>query len=135
MLTSACKSVPAQYKKCPLLTGTCVKSFKKHAVQRTKVMLCKPLFKPGACGRSAHAWFLQIVSSANVCMFAYVCVCPPPRPLITSHVKGMRNNRIMKFYGYSVSLYDTTVDKLYSPGLSNNAGRECLPKKSQLMRY
>ena len=47
----------------------------------------------------------------------------------------MRNNRIMKFYGYSVSLYDTTVDKLNNPGLSNNAGREYLLKKSQVMQY
>ena len=35
-----------------------------------------------------------------------VCVCPPLRPLITSHVKDTHNNRIMKFYGYFVALYD-----------------------------
>ena len=45
----------------------------------------------------------------------------------------MHNNQIMKFYGYSFSLYDTTIDKLNSPGLSNNAGRECLLKKSQVI--
>ena len=40
-------------------------------------------------------------------VYVYVCVrvCPPPRPLITSHVKGMRNKRVRQFYGPSVSLY------------------------------
>ena len=68
-------------------------------------------------------------------MFACMCVCPPPRPLITSHVKGTHNNQIMKFYGYSVFLYDTAVNKLSKCGLSNAVGRERLPKKSQVMRY
>ena len=39
------------------------------------------------------------------------------------------------FYGYSVSLYDTTVNKLNKHGLSNTASLECLPKKSQIMQY
>ena len=94
------------------------------------IIIIHSIFKP-----AVRAWFFEIVSSANIGMFACVCVCPPPRPLITSHVKGMRNNWIMKFYSYSVSLYDTTIDKLNSPGLSNNAGHERLPKKSQVMRY
>ena len=55
--------------------------------------------------------------------------------LITSHVKGIRNNQIMKLYGYSISLYDTTVNKLNRRGLSNTVGHERLPKKSQVMRY
>ena len=41
----------------------------------------------------------------------------------------------MKFYGYSVSLYDTALDKLNRRGLSNTASRERLPKKSEVMRY
>ena len=41
-------------------------------------------------------------------------------------MKGMRNNRIMQFYGLSVSLFD---DKLNWRGLSNTARRERLPKK------
>ena len=41
----------------------------------------------------------------------------------------------MKFYGYSVYLYDTAVNKLNKSGLSSTAGRECLPKKSQVMQY
>ena len=32
----------------------------------------------------AHIWFLNIALSANVSMCVYVCVCPPPRLLITS---------------------------------------------------
>ena len=36
----------------------------------------------------------------------------------------------MKFYGYSISLYDTAVDKLNKRGFSNTASRERLPKKS-----
>ena len=63
-----------------------------------------------------------------------MCVSAP-RPLITRHVKGTRNNQIMKLYGYSVSLYDTAVNKLNRRGLSNTVGRECLPKKSQVMWY
>ena len=39
-----------------------------------------------------------------------VCVSPPLRALITSHMKSTRNNWIMKFYGFSVSLYDTAID-------------------------
>ena len=60
------------------------------------------------------------------CVCVCVCVCVRPGPLITSHVKGTRNNWIVKFYGYSVSLYDTAIDKLNRHGLSNTAGRECL---------
>ena len=79
----------------------------------------------------ARAWFLEIaLARASVCLRACVCVCPPPRPLITSHVKGTRNNRVMKFYSYFVSLYDTAVDKLNRRDLSNIAGRERLLKKS-----
>ena len=54
---------------------------------------------------------------------------PPPRPLIKSHVKGTHNNQIMKFYGYSVSLYDTAVDKLNRCSLSNTVGRELTPER------
>ena len=50
-----------------------------------------------------RARFLEIVLSAIIGMC--VCVCSPPRVLITSHVKGMRNDRIRQFYGPSVS-YD-----------------------------
>ena len=58
-----------------------------------------------------------------------------PKPLITSHMKRTRNNQTIKFYDYSVSLYDTAIDKLNRRGLSNTAGREHLPKKSQVMWY
>ena len=50
--------------------------------------------------------------------------------LIISHVKGTRNNRIMKFYNYSVSLYDTAVEKLNRRGLSNTAGRPAKEESS-----
>ena len=66
----------------------------------------------------------------------YMCVCvSAPRLLITSHVKGTHNNQIMKFYGYSVSLYYTAIDKLYSHGLSKTSGHKYLPKKTKVMRY
>ena len=72
----------------------------------------------------------------RVCLCVRACVCvSTPRPLITSHLKGTRNNRIKKFYGYSVSLYGTAVDKLNRCGLGNTAGHERHPKKSQVMRY
>ena len=66
-----------------------------------------------------------------VCVCVCVCVCLAPRPLITSHVKGSRNNRIMKFNSYSVSLYDTTVNKLNRRGLSNTAAWSCTPAKEE----
>ena len=71
-----------------------------------------------ACGRMR----LVSLNYFGLCigMFACVCVCvcvsPPPRLLIASHMKGTHNNRILKFYGYSVSLYDTTIDKLNRRG-------------------
>ena len=76
-------------------------------------------------------WYVCARACARVC----VCVILPPRSLITSHVKGTRHNRIMKFYGYSISLYDTAIDKLNRSGLSNTVFHECLPKKGQVIRY
>ena len=38
----------------------------------------------------------------------------------------------MKFYSYTVCLYDTAIDKLNRCGLSNTAGHEHLPKQSQV---
>ena len=76
-----------------------------------------------------HAWFLEIaLTRTSVCLRACVCahvfVCPLSGPLITSHVKGIRSNQIIKFYGYFVSLYDTAIDKLNRRGLSNTVGCE-----------
>ena len=58
--------------------------------------LAAPFFTPKvflnqACAgrRPVHAWFLRIASvreSMRVCVLARVCVCPPPRLLITSGV-------------------------------------------------
>ena len=86
------------------------------------------------CGRmSCVPGFLKLLWP--VCQYAFVCVCLPLTPLITSHMKGTRNNQIMKFYSYSISLYDIVVNKLNRRGLSNTAGHESLPKKSQVMQY
>ena len=43
----------------------------------------KPLFFKKAC---ASAWLTRITLSTNVGMHVCVCVCPPPRLLITSGV-------------------------------------------------
>ena len=62
------------------------------------------LVKPGAhgCGPRKPGFLKSFRPQTLV----YVCVCVhPPRPLITSHMKGMRNNRIRQFYGSSISLY------------------------------
>ena len=76
--------------------------------------------------KALRAWFLDIVSSANV------GACPPPRPLITNHVKGMRNNRIGHSFTPPPFLYTTfAVDKLNRRGLSNTARLERLPKKTK----
>ena len=94
------------------------------------LFLLKLIFKPGMCGhRPCVPGFLKLLWLVR----QYVCVCVPTlRPLITSHMKGTRNNWIMKFYGYIVSLYDTAIDKLNRCGLSNTAGHEHLPKQSQV---
>ena len=56
-----------------------------------------------------HAWFLEIILSANV----GVCVCvSAPRALIISHIKGMRNNRIRQFYGPPFLCTTIAVSKL-----------------------
>ena len=53
--------------------------------------------------RPTHTWFLEIVLFVNV----GVCVCPPPREFIISHMNSMHNNQIRRFYGFSISLYDS----------------------------
>ena len=73
-----------------------------------------------------RAWFLEIVSSVNVTVG--VCMCLLPRVLITSHMKGIRNNQIRQFYGFSISLYDLDIDKLNGRGLSNTWCHEFLAK-------
>ena len=62
----------------------------------------------------------------------YVCVSAP-RVLITSHVKGTRNNWIWQFYGFLFLYMTLAVDKLNGCGFSNTACRECLPKKTKVM--
>ena len=79
-----------------------------------------------------HIWFLEIVSSMNIGV--YVCVCPQ-EGLITSYVKVTCNNWISKFYGFSVSLCDTAVDRLNGCGLRNTVHCKCMPKKTKVMRY
>ena len=49
--------------------------------------------------RPVRAWFLKIVSvRTSVCVF--VCVCPPPRPLITSGVIWTPYDWLNKFYSF-----------------------------------
>ena len=56
---------------------------------RMQVYMCatagkdKTLFLNQAC---ASTWLTRITLSTNVGMHIYVCVCPPPRLLITSGV-------------------------------------------------
>ena len=59
-----------------------------------------------ATGRRAPG-FLELLLSVNVCMrlcvFVYVCVCPPPRLFITSGVMGVMwtpYDWSNKFYGF-----------------------------------
>ena len=81
----------------------------------------------------ACAWFLEIILSTNVGVC--VCVCPPPRALTTSHLKGMHNNQIRQFYSLSVSIVTLAINKLNEFGLSNTVHRECLPKKTKVKQY
>ena len=98
--------------------------------QNDEQILQKQIFLNQACLGlwSMCTWFLENVSSANV----GVCVCLLLRALVTSHVKGTHNNRIRQFYGNSVSLYDTSVNKLNWHDLSNTALYEHLPKKTKV---
>jgi len=43
------------------------------------------IIKPGM-HRLAHAWFLEIAFVHDVSMHVCLCVCPPPRLLVTSGV-------------------------------------------------
>ena len=67
------------------------------------------------------AWFLEIVSSANI----GVCVCLPLRALIrshmiiTSHIKGTHNNRIRQFYSFLFLCLTLVIGKLNGHGLSS----------------
>ena len=58
------------------------------------------IFKPGAHKAKIAPGFLKLLWLAR--WYVCVCVCPPPRPLITSHMKGTCNNWIIKFYSYSL---------------------------------
>ena len=62
-----------------------------------------------------------------------LCVCPDR--IITSHMKDTCNNQIMKFYGFSISLYDTAINKLNDSGLSNTTHCKHLPKKTKVTQY
>ena len=62
------------------------------------------IFKPGMHGRRpltpGSPGFLKLFRPrmlVYVCVCVCVCVSPPLRPLITSHMKGMRNNRVRQF--------------------------------------
>ena len=69
--------------------------------------------------------FLKLFLSAKS-----VCVCPPPRALITTHVKWTRNNWLSKFWCFSVSLYGTSHWFYgWTWPYSNKARRERLPKE------
>ena len=77
--------------------------------QANKLLTCIKfsvcIIKPGMRGPQ-RTWFLEIVSSANIGMFACVCVCvhvcPPPRALITGHVKHMDNNWIKQLFRFFI---------------------------------
>ena len=60
------------------------------------------LFKPGACQQ--HTWFLRIALSTNIGMRVCVCVCLPPRLLITSDVIQTQCNCLNKFYGFYMAV-------------------------------
>ena len=56
-----------------------------------------------------------------------MCVClHPQRTLITIHMKGMHNNQLNQFYGFSVSLKVLAVNKVDGLGLSNTTCHECV---------
>ena len=72
----------------------------------------------------------------HIGMLACVCMrVSTPEAINNQSREGTPNNEIMKFYGYSVSIYDTAIDKLNKQGLSNTAAHERLPKKRQVMQY
>ena len=82
------------------MTGS--NSLKFYSAKLHMVLICQffttNVFKPGARWPApVRAWFLEIVSvQTSVCVF--VCVCPPPRLLITSGVmwRDMDPMRLVK---------------------------------------
>ena len=79
---------------------------------------------------AAHAWFLEIVF-----VQASVCMCPPLRPLITSHMKYMRNNWKKQFTAFPFHYMTLAVDKLNGCGLSNSVRCEHLLKKMEITQF
>ena len=81
-----------------------------------------------------HVCVVRVCVCVRAC--ACVCVCGLTlRAVITSHVKGMRNNQIRQFYSFSVSLYNTNRQYIECGGFSNTACNEHLPKKTTLTWY
>ena len=76
----------------------------KENFEKCQIYLFDYLNQASAGHRPMCAWFLKVISSTNIGVC--VCVCPPPRALITSHMKGVHNNQIRQFYKLSNSLYD-----------------------------
>ena len=111
------------------LHGLVIPKFRINYFITKSQLMCR-VFKPGT--RGPQAWrapgFLKLFCPR---MLVYVYVCPPPRPLITSHVKGMRNNQIRQFYGPSIFCTTFAVDKLNGRFLSNITRCEHLPKKTK----
>ena len=75
------------------------------------------------------AWFLEIAFVQNVeCVCVWVCmrvrVCPPPRALITIHMKGTYNNWLNQFYSFPFLYMTLAIDKLDGGGLNNTACHE-----------
>ena len=66
-----------------------------------------------------------------------VCVCPPPRPWITSGVIWTLCDWLNKFCCLSTSSSYTAlaIDTVDGRGLSNEARRELLPIKSKVTLY
>ena len=59
--------------------------------------------------QSARTWFLRIVSvQTSVCVFVFVCVCPPPRLLIIIGVMW-RDMDPMRLLKQVLQLYMATV--------------------------
>ena len=85
------------------------------------------IFKPGAWACSPH---IPSFSSTNIGVYVST-----PRALIISHVKGMHNNLIRQFYGFSFLHMTLVVYKMNGRGLSNTAHHEHLSKKAKVTWY
>ena len=79
--------------------------------------------------RLVHAWFLEVISSANVCLC--VCVCTP-KAINNYSVILTLNDWLNNFSCFSVPFMALAVDVINRRGHGNEMHRRLQPKKTEV---